>query len=240
MISTQFTFQSSRPNGVHRPSCLGRTLVILLIGCVGCTPVAQPNPPVVPTVTSTNPADSSNSAVTKLSDRQRHLTGLLSRVRDRLDLMEGVAQSKWVRKSPITDAKREATLLDGLQARGTERGLPTDFVRGFFEAQITASKLIQQHYFDDWSARPEAPTFQPPDLEKEVRPKIDKLNEQLLEGLAQYWAERSGDGLKADLDRIANEVFNVPQWSAQKWQTDAVNTALQPLRGFKDAGDSKP
>jgi chorismate mutase len=154
--------------------------------------------------------------------------------------MEGVAQSKWVRKSPITDAKREATLLDGLQARGTERGLPTDFVRGFFEAQITASKLIQQHYFDDWSARPEAPTFQPPDLEKEVRPKIDKLNEQLLEGLAQYWAERSGDGLKADLDRIANEVFNVPQWSAQKWQTDAVNTALQPLRGFKDAGDSKP
>jgi chorismate mutase-like protein len=202
---------------------------ILMLVSAGCAPVADSNKPagkpVSPLVTSENSSHTAVPAKTKIGDRQRNLTDLLSLIRARLDLMSGVAQAKWNRKLPITDPKREATLLEGLQARGMKRNLPGNFVREFFEAQIKAAKLIQEQHFADWNANQHPPFPQPPDLEREIRPKIDKLNEQLLEALSQYCAERSNHGADEQLDSTAKTVFETAPFSKE-----VIQSALEPLR----------
>jgi chorismate mutase-like protein len=169
---------------------------------------------------------------------QQRLTELVSLIRDRLDLMPGVAQAKWNRKLAITDSKREATLLDGLQARGTKRGLPAPVVRAFFQAQITAAKLIQEQRFADWTASQQPPFTQPPDLEREIRPKIDTLNEQMLDALTQIWNERSV--IAADnVDRAANNVFDGSKETLQH-SKDVTQAALKSLRELVESGHPIP
>ena len=204
-----------------------RILVIVMIACAGCTPIAAPNQPnkqgPLP-ITSTGSADGSSPIEKKFAERSQHLKTLLSLIRERLELMPQVAQAKWNRKSPITDAKREATLLDDLEAKGVARGLRGDVVREFFRAQITAAKLIQKQHFADWAVSQQPPFTPPPDLERDIRPKIDKLNEQLLDALGQYLPERSNDGWKDELDRTAKTEFEKSPWSEE-----VVKTALGPL-----------
>jgi chorismate mutase-like protein len=209
-----------------------RCLSIALVACAGCNPVVQSNQQARPTApsqaTSVNASADSASTKSTIPANQQHLTELLSLISDRLDLMPGVAQAKWNRKLAITDAKRETILLDGLQAKGTQRGLPADVVREFFLAQITAAKVIQEQHFADWTARQQPPFPQPPDLEREIRPKIDKLNEQMLDALTQIWQERSSL-TKGDIDRASSTVFERSRETPQH-SKEVTQTALKFLR----------
>lgn len=139
--------------------------------------------------------------------------------------MPGVAQAKWNRKLPITDARREATLLDDIQAKGVAAGLPADLVRQFFQAQITAAKLVQEQLFADWQARQQPPFSQAPDLEREVRPQIDELNRKLLAALSKCRIEWSDRVWQEMLDRARAAIFHPAEWSPE-----VVAAALQPLR----------
>ncbi len=59
---------------------------------------------------------------------------------ERLDWMHEVAQVKQARSMPVTDAKREAELLDAMERLGAESGLPAAEVRALFSGQISAAK----------------------------------------------------------------------------------------------------
>lgn len=223
-IATRIFRVKSRPDEAAQAIYGVGTFIVamtLIMGSVMAAMLCIKPPP----VTSTSQTTTSIPTTTKLGDRRQHLKDLLSLIRERLDLMPQVAQAKWNRKSPITDAKREASLLDDIQARGTARGLRADLVREFFQAQISASKLIQEHHIAEWTAREQPPFANPPDLDGEIRPKIDKLNEQLLEALGKHWAESPNANGQDDLDRVASAVFSTPQWPEA-----VVPTALEPLR----------
>ncbi len=218
---TSHCFQSKHP------------LAILWLAVVlaGCSPTAQP-PAQTPTkITSppplTAPAhlkESSNSAESKVAS-DNDLTDLLRLIRQRLDLMPGVAQAKWNRQLPITDAQREAALLARVASEGATLGLPESDVRKFFQAQITAAKLIQEQLFKEWKSHRQQPFADAPDLERDVRPKIDELNRQLLTKLAKCWTARSRADWKEKLDSAKAAVFHSSNGS-----NEVMDAALRPLR----------
>jgi len=220
---------ASPPAGISRI----RMMYLVFLVCAGCAPVAEPDKPVPgpnSSTSSTSTPRPANEPDNEPDDeratvRPQYLTELFSLIRERLELMPRVAQAKWNRKLPITDTQREATLLDRLQAKAIEHHLPPDLVREFFRAQITAAKLIQEQLFADWTASRQMAFENPPDLEREIRPRIDTLNEQLLTALANYLTERSRDGDQDAWDTAAHEIF-----PPTEWREEIVRTALAPLK----------
>lgn len=110
---------------------------------------------------------------------------LLTLMQQRLALMPDVARWKWNHELPVADPAREQTLLDDLVKRGHSHGLDPAITRAFFAAQIKAARLVQQQHFDRWKAENHAPFEHVPNLTSEIRPKIDKLNSELLAALAE-------------------------------------------------------
>ncbi|MDB5385065.1 MAG: chorismate mutase domain protein [Planctomycetaceae bacterium] len=205
---------------------------LVLLACAGCNPVAESSKPASTPGASVIPADQQLPTNGKIASTQPDLPRLLSQIRDRLDLMPKVAQAKWNRKLAITDAKREAKLLDELQARGVAQGLPANIVRDFFQAQMTAAKQVQEQHFAGWTKQQQPPFSRPPDLEREIRPKIDQLNEKLLETLGELWAKRSIEDGKGKLDSAAATVMANSPWSEV-----VVETALKPLYQIVGSGN---
>lgn len=111
---------------------------------------------------------------------------LLELVRERLLLMHDVARWKWNAKQPISDPEREKVLLAELERRGVEHRLAPDEVRSFMRAQIEAGKLIQQADWRRWEAEGREAFADAPDLQTELRPKIDRLSQRLLEAYAEF------------------------------------------------------
>ena len=110
--------------------------------------------------------------------------GLLTLMRERLDVMSDVALSKWQSRAPIADPAREAALLDAVSRRAGEFRLDPACVRVVFRAQIEAAKLVQASRFRRWRTSP--PTgLKAPDLATDLRPRIDRLNIRLLDALGR-------------------------------------------------------
>lgn len=137
--------------------------------------------------------------------------------------MPGVAQAKWNRKLPIIDADREAKSLAKLVAEGTAAGIGEDVVREFFQAQFTASKLIQQQLFAQWQREQQPPFSAAPDLDQTIRPQIDKINQQLLTGLRTLSDKQSMTS--EEFQRTRDHVFGMTSWTK-----DVIEAALQPLQ----------
>lgn len=138
--------------------------------------------------------------------------------------MPGVAQAKWNRRLPITDAKREKALLEKMVAEGVAAGLPAGFVSTFFEAQMTAAKLVQEQAFAEWTAQQHPPFSEAPDLERDIRPRIDDLNRQMIAALKKCWAQHGDKSWSSALDRARSAAF-----PARGPANEIVNAAIQPL-----------
>lgn len=207
-----------------------RSLLHVLVAIVltGCSPAAEPAKSVAPQKVAPATLQGTESAIPSIADPPHHFTELLRLIRQRLDLMPGVAQAKWNRKLPITDEKREAALLADLQSKGVALGLPADFVREFFEAQISAAKQVQEELFAEWTARQQSQFPNAPDLQNEVRPRIDDLNQKLLTALHKCWAERSDGGWNDRLNQAIGSIFREAAWSSE-----VTDTALQPVRDIR-------
>lgn len=81
----------------------------------------------------------------------------------RLGWMDEVAQVKQARSLPVTDAKREAELLDAMERAGAEKGLPAEVVRAFFSGQIEAAKVVQREWLARHAGRPVTATDKLPE-----------------------------------------------------------------------------
>jgi chorismate mutase len=140
----------------------------------------------------------------------------------RLALAPLVAQSKWNARLPVEDPAREVSQVADLGARGARRGLPADWVEAFFRAQIEAGKQVQQALIDRWAAA-RAPSFVgAPDLRADLRPKIDALNQAILDALVEL-----GPRLRAPAVQAA---FRPERLQSADVDANAASRALAPLR----------
>jgi chorismate mutase-like protein len=141
---------------------------------------------------------------------------------ERLGWMDEVAQVKQARSLPVTDARREAELLDAMERLGAESGLPAARVRTFFSGQISAAKQCQE----EWLRRHAGvkPSNQAvPDLGTTVRPALDALGRKMIRALAAARASQD----TAPLIRAART-----QLAQAGYSQDVITPAV---RGLEDA-----
>jgi chorismate mutase-like protein len=113
------------------------------------------------------------------------LDHLLSKMNERLILMEAVAKTKYRRGLPASDAAREETMLRALEAKAKEVSLKPTTVRWFFAAQIEAAKLVQENHFRRWKAEGGPDVGHEEDI-FQLRKQIDQLNDELIAGLIEF------------------------------------------------------
>jgi chorismate mutase len=116
---------------------------------------------------------------------------------ERLELAREVAFAKHHSGAPVHDPAREAELLAGIVAQAVERGLDAAEAERVFSAQLAASRRAQEELLEAWRAGQPPPDRPPPELRRELRPRLDALTPRLLDALS---APRS-PALPADLAR---------------------------------------
>jgi len=114
------------------------------------------------------------------------LQPLLATMNERLYISELVALTKWDSGKPIQDSAREAQVIANAKKEARLRKLDPNEVADLIAAQIEASKLVQYGRIAQWQAAHKAPDTPRPDLDKQIRPKLDKLQNVLLQQYAEF------------------------------------------------------
>ncbi|WP_239154193.1 gamma subclass chorismate mutase AroQ [Amycolatopsis sp. FDAARGOS 1241] len=141
---------------------------------------------------------------------------------ERLLVGDRVAASKFGSGKAIDDPAREEQELAAVRTRAFALGLDPERTAGFFQDQITASKLVQRGLFDRWAANPEQAPTTSPDL-AEIRAELDVLTTSLLNELVATDAMRRVEVLRAEISAdVADHLDELHR--------DALKTALQSIR----------
>lgn len=111
---------------------------------------------------------------------------LVDLMAERLDLAHQIAWQKYLAGIPIAAPEREAELLDLLDARARESGLPS--ARSFFEAQIAASRNLQAHVSRRWRRGDRLPPFPPKTIVPRLRDEITAVSVEMIPVLASVSA----------------------------------------------------
>jgi chorismate mutase len=166
------------------------------------------------------------------SDSDPLLEDLLRLMRQRLLLMHDVARAKWNAKKPLADTDREKIMLRGLVEKGRGMGIEPEFAGDFFTAQIDASRLLQMNDLRRWKADGQGPFADVPDLNADLRPRIDTLNDKLMASLAKVRpALRGRDAL---VRRLAAKSLGGPGITAE-----IRDKAIRPLMGSTSNSDTQ-
>ncbi len=147
------------------------------------------------------------------------LTNVIALVSQRLSLAEPVARWKWAHHEPITDTPRENALLATLDKRARTGGIDPVFTQQFFRDQIEASKDVQNALFANWR-NSHAPDGAPPDLTKELRPKLDEITSALLGALSRV------EPLRDSPDCQSHLADSLAQWKHVTRYDSALNAPL--------------
>jgi acetolactate decarboxylase len=151
------------------------------------------------------------------------LDRLLRLMRQRLALMHDVARWKWNTGKPITDPQRECELLHSVVERGRGKGLDPELVRSYFAAQMEAARLVQQADLDRWKANKQKPFADTRSL-AELRQRIDQLNSELIDALAEVRPWLRGQTGQQALPQRAEEILTGDDLAGVR------ETAIAPLR----------
>lgn len=111
-------------------------------------------------------------------------TELFNTINDRLSYMEDVALFKSQKYLSIEDIEREKLVVDRAKISAHNKGLDPSYIEAFFRAQISVAKAIQFRYRADLLSIPS--DKKPKDLQKEVRPALLSLGDQIIEQITQY------------------------------------------------------
>ena len=152
-----------------------------------------------------------------------HLDRLLRLMEQRLALMHDVARWKWKAGKPIEDPKRESESLQVVVERSRGKGIHPDLVRSFFAAQMAAARLVQQADFDRWKAKEQEPLADTASLEV-LRQRIDQLNGELIDALADVSPWLSGLTVQQALPQRAEEILSGNGLASVR------DTTIAPLR----------
>jgi len=114
------------------------------------------------------------------------LAPLLGSISEPLPIADQVALTKWDSGKPIQDSPREQQVIAAAAKLAPSYKLDGDEVSQFLAAQIEANKLVQYALLASWHAVGKAPDSPRPDLTKQIRPKLDQLQIQLLQHYAAF------------------------------------------------------
>ncbi|MBK5548858.1 MULTISPECIES: chorismate mutase [unclassified Pseudomonas] len=114
------------------------------------------------------------------------LKPLLVTLNERLNIGDLVALTKWDSGKPIQDSVREAQVIANAKALAAERKLDPQAVGQLLAAQMEANKLVQYGLLAKWRAAGKAPDTPRPDLAKQIRPRLDELQNRLLQQYADF------------------------------------------------------
>lgn len=112
---------------------------------------------------------------------ERQLVVLIEK---RLTYAYDVAWFKYQRNLAIQDPQREAALLQKVTAQGQALGLASSTVAAFFNSQMTASREFQEEAIAGWRGGTALPRDSQVDLAKDIRPRVDAINQEMLVLLA--------------------------------------------------------
>lgn len=116
---------------------------------------------------------------------------LVQLMQKRLAVMNDVAGWKWNHRVEILDPVREKDSLDKLNARAKELGIDPKASERFFKAQFEASRLLQEDAIAGWQKNNVLAPIKG-DLAKDLRPRIDQINDEIVQSLAlvlRYWGD---------------------------------------------------
>jgi serine protease Do len=116
---------------------------------------------------------------------------LLRIMQKRLLAMNEVAGWKWNHRVEILDSAREKDSLAKIAARAKELNIDAAAATRFFQAQLEASRLLQQDAIAGWQ-KDNVLASAKGDLAKDLRPRIDQINEELLQtfgDVLRYWPD---------------------------------------------------
>jgi chorismate mutase len=110
---------------------------------------------------------------------------LLALIDQRLAISEEVARSKWNSGAAVEDLARENEIVEAIGRDAGRYGLDAAFAKSFFRAQIEASKLVQNARLAQWRATKQPPFADAPDLQRDIRPQLDRLTPLMLDALSR-------------------------------------------------------
>lgn len=137
------------------------------------------------------------------------LKPLLMTLNERLNIGDLVALTKWDSGKPIQDSPREAQVIANARKLASEHKLDPEDVAQLIAAQMEANKLVQYGLLAQWQAAGAAPDTPRPDLGKQIRPRLDELQNRLLQQYADFvpyrhdpncsvWLAEARNGLTRD------------------------------------------
>jgi len=100
----------------------------------------------------------------------------------RLSLMRAVAAWKFANSAPVTDAAREQRVLDASVAEAQRLGIDPASARELFAIQIRIASEAQEHFIATWRKQGGGPD-PVRDLNRELRPELDRIGAQLLQSI---------------------------------------------------------
>ena len=111
------------------------------------------------------------------------LSGLASLALQRIMTGDQVAAAKFGTHQPIDDPPREQQVLDSVAAASPGMSLSPQESVQFFRDQIEANKVVQRGLYQRWTAYPKQRPTDRPDLNKQLRPDLDRLTTDILRQL---------------------------------------------------------
>jgi chorismate mutase len=150
---------------------------------------------------------------------------LLGLIKERLDVAPDVARTKWNSKAPVEDLPREKQIIDGVAEQATAYGLDPAIAAAFFRGQIAASKAVQSMLHAEWTASGRGPYGQQVDLERDIRPVLDRLTPTMLRALAEALPVVQQPGGRQLLDAHSSAILATVPGGAI-----VVREAVAPLR----------
>ena len=132
---------------------------------------------------------------------------LFETINQRLGYMTDVALYKAQNQLAIENTKREIVVINSAKASAAKAGLDPAKVETFFKAQISAAKAIQYRYRAQLLTQPIERL--PLDLNKEIRPALIRLGNQIIEQMAAYVKQHGGFKVehRAAFMKIVNQEY---------------------------------
>lgn len=154
------------------------------------------------------------------------LTPLIDASARRLAIADHVALSKWDSGAAVEDPAREAQVVSAATKLGEAKGLSSNDVSRFFQAQIEANKIVQYALLSDWRRDGHAPEHAPVDLAKVARPQLDQLQATFIDQLSQTASIRSQPSCPVDLARAIGSFLSDHKQAADSLHSIALERAL--------------
>jgi chorismate mutase len=143
---------------------------------------------------------------------------LVRHMADRVMTADQVALSKWDSGRPVHDPQREAQVIANVVAAAPAYGLAAKDVEDLFTDQMEASKQVQYARLDAWKRQGGAPAWERQSLSDEIRPRLDRLQVEIMEDLRHLAPARKAADCPV---RLADAVERV----ARREAFDAVHRA---------------